>query len=144
MPGIHISIGNQTKKILDKIICQAENRGDLSTTKHILAIFAVVNGCLYSEIASILDISHESIRLGVKAFLLKGPEGLKSSAPPGRPPKLTKSQKRELDKIITQGPVAAGFPGACWRSPMIQHLIYEKFGVFYSVNYICQLLKNMG
>ena len=27
---------------------------------------------------------------------------------------------------------------------MIQELIYEKFGAFYSVNYIAQLLKNMG
>jgi hypothetical protein len=27
---------------------------------------------------------------------------------------------------------------------MIQDLIYERFGVFYSVNYISQLLKNMG
>ena len=52
--------------------------------------------------------------------------------------------QRELDELITEGPVASGFPGACWRSPMIQHLIYEKFGVFYSVNYIAQLLKNMG
>jgi len=27
---------------------------------------------------------------------------------------------------------------------MIQHIIHEKFGVFYSVQYIAQLLKNMG
>ena len=27
---------------------------------------------------------------------------------------------------------------------MIQSLIYERFGVFYSVHYISQLLKNMG
>ena len=38
----------------------------------------------------------------------------------------------------------AGFEGACWRSPMIQHLIYEKYGVCYSVHYISQLLKAMG
>jgi len=34
--------------------------------------------------------------------------------------------------------------GNCWRSPMIQHLIHERFGVFYAVHYISQLLKNMG
>ena len=27
---------------------------------------------------------------------------------------------------------------------MIQKLIYERFGVFYSVHYISQLLRNMG
>mgnify|MGYP002064831989 FL=1 len=46
--------------------------------------------------------------------------------------------------MISQGPQKSGFPGACWRSPMIQWLIYEKFGVEYSVFYIPQLLKSMG
>ncbi len=57
---------------------------------------------------------------------------------------MTKTQKKELDKLITEGPVKAGFPGACWRSPMIQTLIFKRFGVCYSVHYISQLLKNMG
>ncbi|MBU2462204.1 IS630 family transposase [bacterium] len=126
------------------MLSQAENRGDLNTAKRVMAILAVVGGNTYSKIASILKVCEESIRLWVKAFLLKGLEGLKSKKIPGRPPGLTKSQKKKLDKIITEGPTAAGFPGACWRSPMIQSLIYERFGIFYSVNYISYLLKNMG
>jgi transposase len=82
--------------------------------------------------------------LWVKNFLLRGVDGLKTKKYSGRPPKLTKTQKKELDQIITEGPVKAGFPGACWRSPMIQWLIFERFGVEYSVEYIAQLLKNMG
>ncbi|EFK08517.1 conserved hypothetical protein, partial [delta proteobacterium NaphS2] len=50
---------------------------------------------------------------------------------------------KELESLIIEGPTKAGFPGACWRSPMIQTLIYEKFGVQYNVFYISQLLKNM-
>jgi len=46
--------------------------------------------------------------------------------------------------LIEEGPVKAGFSGACWRSPMIQQLIYERFGVYYNVFYIAQLLKNFG
>jgi transposase len=80
----------------------------------------------------------------LQIFLLRGTDTLKSKKSPGRKPALTKSQKRELDKMITDGPSECGFPGSCWRSPMIQKLIYEKFGVFYSVHYISQLLKNMG
>lgn len=95
-------------------------------------------------IAETLKVSEESIRLWVKALLLKGIEGLKSKKSPGRPGKLTRTQKRELDDLITDGPAKAGFSGACWRSPMIQELIYKRFGVFYSVHYISQLLKNMG
>ena len=122
----------------------AQNAGDLRTVKRILAIMAVADGVRYSEIVSTLKISEESIRLWVKAVLLKGLSALKSEKGPGRRSKLSKTQREELDKLITEGPENAGFPGACWRSPMIQVLIYQRFGVFYSVHYISQLLKNMG
>jgi transposase len=144
MSNIRITIGSRTQKKLAKTLQQSQEIGDLRAVKRIMAILAVVNGNRYSDISSILKVCEESIRLWVIKFLLKGPEGLKSRKIPGKPPKLTKSQKKELDKIITEGPTAAGFPGACWRSPMIQNLIYERYGVSYSVNYISQLLKNMG
>jgi transposase len=95
-------------------------------------------------ISTNLKVNEESIRLWVNALLLKGLEGLKSKKSHGRPAKLTKAQRKELDKLLTEGPTKAGFPGACWCSPMIQRLIFERFGVYYSVHYISQLLKNMG
>ena len=61
-----------------------------------------------------------------------------------RPPKLTPTQKAALVTLIEEGPVKAGFSGACWRSPMMQQLIYDRFGVLYNVFYIAQLLKNLG
>lgn len=144
MANIRIALRNKTRRKLEKLYQSAINRGDIATVKRIMAIFAIVSRITFFKISIILKVSEESIRLWVKAFVLEGPDGLRSKKIPGRPSKLTKSQKRELDKIITDGPAAAGFPGACWRSPMIQILIYEKFGVFYSVNYIVQLLRNMG
>jgi hypothetical protein len=46
--------------------------------------------------------------------------------------------------MIAAGPHAAGYPGARWRNPMIQHINHEKFGFFNSLQYIAQLLKSMG
>ena len=123
---------------------QAQNAGDLSMCKRILAILAVSDRTPYSIIAATLKVSKEAIRLWVNTLLFKGVESLKSKKPSGRSSKLTKTQKRELESLIIEGPTKAGFPGACWRSPMIQTLIYEKFGVQYNVFYISQLLKNMG
>jgi transposase len=123
---------------------QAQKAGDLSMCKRILAILAVSDRTPYSIIAATLKVSKEAIRLWVNSHLFKGVESLKSKKPSGRPSKLTKTQKKELESLIIEGPTKAGFPGACWRSPMIQTLIYEKFGVQYNVFYISQLLKNMG
>jgi len=129
---------------MHELLEKAQNNGNLRSAKQIMAVLAVIDGTLYSTIAATLKISEESIRLWVKAFLLKGVKSFKYKKPPGKPSKLTKTQRKQLDKLIIQGPQKAGFSGACWRSPMIQWLIYEKFGVEYSVYYIPQLLKNMG
>lgn len=139
-----MSLRNQTRKECLNLLKSAQRNGDLRMAKRIMALLAVADGTLYSVLAATLKVNEESIRLWVNSFLLKGVAGLKSNKYSGRPPKLTKTQKKELDKIITDGPEKAGFPGACWRSPMIQSLIYDKFGVEFSVHYISQLLKNMG
>jgi transposase len=144
MPGIRISLTTSTSSMLHEMVRNAQQRGDLRTVRRVNGVVAVANGYSPLVIASILNVCAEAIRLWVKAFMLKGPDGLKSNKPPGRPVKLTKSQKQQLDAILTAGPSAAGFTGACWRSPMIQGLIYKRFGVCYSVCYIAQLLKNMG
>jgi transposase len=135
---------NQTRKKCIQLLQQAQNNGDLRKVKRIMAILAVVEGTSYSTIAKTLKVSEESMRLWVNAFLLYGIKSFIYKKSTGRPSKLTKTQRKQLDRLISQGPQKSGFPGACWRSPMIQWLIYEKFGVEYSVYYIPQLLKNMG
>jgi len=135
---------NQTRRKCVKLLQQAQNNGNLRMAKRIMAMLAVADGAPYSVIATTLKVSEESIRLWINAFLLKGVKSFYYKKPAGRPSKLTKTQRKKLDKLISQGPQKSGFPGACWRSPMIQWLIYEKFGVEYCVHYIPQLLKNMG
>jgi transposase len=77
-------------------------------------------------------------------FCCYGLKGAPRQKPTGRPPKLTSTQKAALVTRIDEGPVKAGFHGACWRSPMIQQRMYDRFGVFYNVFYIAQLLKHLG
>lgn len=144
MLRFRLSLYAAQKKALTARLRIAEQLGDIGSVKRILAIQLLCEGVPKKEIASMLKVSAEAVRLWLRGFLLRGVKGLETKKPPGRPSRLTKSQKRELGKIIDQGPAKAGFNGNCWRSPMIQHLIYEKFAVFYSVYYICQLLKNMG
>lgn len=142
--NIRITITKQTVRILENMVNTARMTGDCRTMKRIMAVLSAIDGYTYKTVGSILKVSEESIRLWMKKLLLNGPAGLKSGKPGGRKPKLTKRQKKALKDIIIKGPSAAGFTGACWRSPMIQDLIHKKFNVFYSVNYISQLLRNMG
>ncbi|WP_219340318.1 IS630 family transposase, partial [Spartinivicinus marinus] len=95
-------------------------------------------------VAQVLKVSKEAVRQWLNVYLSSGIKGLLDKHRSGRPSKLTKSQRKELCKLIKDGPGKSGFPGACWRSPMIQHLIKERFNVFYSAKYLSELLKSLG
>ena len=63
---------------------------------------------------------------------------------PGRPAKLTPTQKRRLCALITAGPEAAGFATGCWTSGLLQTLIEQQFGVLYNLHYVVELVRNLG
>jgi transposase len=144
MTSIRISLTRITNKKLSDLYLKARKMGDFRLINRLRAIQSVNSGKTYSSISEILKVSPESIRLWVREFILKGVDSLKLKHSSGRPPKLTGHQKKLLSTMIENGPAQVGYPGACWRSPMIQDLIQEKFKTFYSVAYIAQLLKNMG
>ena len=141
---IKIGLSNAKMRQIQEYREKSANNGDLKGVRRFQALILFFHEVCPSIICSALDISEQSLRSWVRSFILSGPDKLNSRKRRGAPSKLTKTQKKQLCQMIEEGPEAAGFPGACWRSPMVQTLIYEKFGVLYSVNYISQLLKNLG
>jgi len=144
MLNFHLKLTSAQRKSLAEKLKNAKALGDIREVNRVMAILALGEGQDKKAVAATLRVTVESIHGWIKKFLLYGLRGLTSKRSPGRPSNLTKAQKRELAKIIDDGPEKAGFIGNCWRSPMVQELIRERFGVLYSVYYIAELLKNMG
>jgi len=142
----HLILTKVQKEELIKALEMARHFGDLTVVNRILVVLAYAERDDSIEtIASILRVSGEFARAWIKKYIRYGIKVLAfRKRPPGRPTKLTKTERRKLEQIIEEGPQKAGFPGACWRTPMIQKLILKKFNVFFNVHYISQLLKNMG
>jgi transposase len=132
------------RKAVEHQLKTAQHLGNLRQVKHGLAILAVMDGQSLAHVALVLRVHEKTVAAWVCAFCCYGLQGALHKKPSGRPPKLTPTQKAALAELIEAGPVQAGFSGACWRSPMIQQLICDRFGVFYNVFYIAQLLKNLG
>jgi len=76
--------------------------------------------------------------------MLEGADSLAYHWQRGRKPCLTKKQKRPLVELIKSGPLAAGYPTACWTSLLIQQLVLREFGVLYNRHYVCESLRNLG
>src|SRR5713101_9340565 len=132
------------RKEVERHLQTAQHMGHLRQVKYLLAILAVMDGQSFAQVALVLRVHEKTVATWVRMFCCYGLHGAARQKPTGRPPKLTPTQKAALATLIDEGPVKAGFSGACWRSPMIQQMIYNRFGVFYNVFYIAQLLKNLG
>jgi len=133
----------QQEKLLERLH-RAYAGSQLRLVKRIHTILYLTEGKSVAEIAEILCLSEQSVRRYLTAFLLKGLDSLAYRRPPGRPARLTKTQKRTLGQLIDQGPEAAGYDQGCWTSALIQDLILTQFGVEYSPQYLAQFLKNLG
>jgi transposase len=105
---------------------------------------ALAEAMAVSEVAEMLALGEQTVRDYRNHFLWKGLASVAYKRPPGRPSKLTKTQRKELAELITAGPQAACYTSGCWNSPMVQDLIQRHFGVAYHPHYICTLLHNLG
>jgi len=144
MNGIRLSLFAETRAAITKAMNRARALGDVVACNRCRAILSIGDGHQISVVAAVLGVSVGSAGKWIKDFMSFGSSAIFSKKSPGRPSKLSKTQRKELAVAIKEGPEKSGFPGACWRSPMIQDLIQKRFGKFYSVNYISQLLKNLG
>ena len=139
---LHLS--SFTRKQLYRWLQQAYGRGDLRVVRRIQALLALADNQSVQEVAEMLNLGQQTIRDYRNAFLLKGVSSLVYTRPPGRPRKLTPSQRRELATLLKAGPQAAGYTSGCWNTPMIQDLIQSRFGVAYHPHSLATLLHNLG
>ena len=145
MLNFRLVLSKFQRKSLLSALDKALKKGNLTVINRIKTILAVAEEIPFSQIAKILRVNEASIRQWLIKYLTGGLRAITFlKKQPGRPSKLSKNQRKRLKQWIIDGPQNAGFPGACWRSPMIQALIFQKFGVLYNVKYLSDLLKNMG
>ena len=73
-----------------------------------------------------------------------GEVGLSARPAPGRPPKLSDSQKRRLVRILLQGAMDNGYHTELWTTARIAEVISRTFGVRYHRDHIGRLMRTLG
>lgn len=110
----------------------------MAETKRYLAVLGYHDSQSFEQVALVLQVCTQSVRDWITQYLVNGVDRLQGKKSPGRPSRLTKTQKKERSNMMAAGPAAHGFLGACWRTPMIQYVIKNKFGIFYSTIYLSE------
>jgi transposase len=144
MCSVRFSLTTYSRKTVERRLRTAHHQGNLRQVKYLRALLAVGDGRGFAEVAVRLRVQEKTVAAWVGRFCGDGRRGAPPQKPPGRPPKLTPTHKTVLAPRMDAGPLQAGYSGACWRSPMIQQLMYERFGVFYHVFSMAPWLKNLG
>lgn len=141
---VRMTLVRETRKALIQRLQQAYANQTTRLVRRIHALLTLAEGKALDEVAEMLGVGEQTVRDWVHAFLLRGVDSLFYHARPGRPAKLTGSQRQELKGLVLAGPEAAGYSSACWTSGMIADLIHLRFRVEYAPGYVCHLLGLLG
>lgn len=138
-----VTFSHETVKQMKGELRKAYDQGDLRAVRRLSVLIMIGERRGLAIILATWGICQQTVYNWLKAFVTDRWDGLEYGKAPGRPPRLTKTQKRQLSDLIKAGPEAAGYPTGCWTSVLIQNLIYQKFHVLYNRFYVCELLHNL-
>jgi transposase len=139
-----ITFERQTVKQLTHLLQTAFRAGHLAQIKRLTALLLLADQHPVERIATRLGVCKQTIYNWFHAFVLKRWASLSPRRSPGRPAKLTATQKQRLGELIDAGPEAAGYDTGCWNSALLQDLIWREFGRLYNVHYLSELLRSVG
>jgi transposase len=139
-----VRLSSATIKALEQVLRQGYRAGEVRVIRRVQALLEVGAGRPVRVVADRLGLDASTVYGWLHAFRVEGLATLRYGRAPGRPSKLTPSQKHRLCTLLEAGPLAAGYPSGCWSTLFLQDLIQREFGRFYNHHYLATLLRNLG
>ena len=112
--------------------------------RRIAAMARLLRGESTSTIARSLGVCIQSVQRWARIYRLHGEEGLRQIPKSGPHPKLSPEKLARLPELLERGPAAYGFDTPIWTSERIAGLIWSRFRVRYSPDYVKRLLPSLG
>src|SRR6476469_8396322 len=109
-----------------------------------LAVERVRSGLSPAQVAAVLGVHVETVRLWVRTHKAGGDAALAGTPHPGRRSFLTKAQQTRVLKWLADPPTAHGFRTDLWTAGRVAELIQRRFGVAYHPGYLREWLSKRG
>src|SRR5690348_8940144 len=105
--------------------------------RRIAAVARLLRGESTAAVARSLGVCKQSVQRWAAWYRLRGEEGLRRRPKTGGPrPKLARDKLASLPSLLAQGPSAHGFDTPVWTTERIARLIWSRFRVRYSRDYV--------
>ncbi len=110
------------------------------------AVARLQRGETIASVARSLGVCRQSVQRWALSHRLRGEEGLRRRPKTGGPrPKLAHDKLARLPSLLAQGPSAYGFDTPVWTTERIAGLIWRRFRVRYSPDYVKhRLMPRLG
>ena len=108
------------------------------------ALALLDEGLSLNAVARRLGCAPSSVMRWRNTVRRRGERGFHVGASPGRPPKLTAGQRRQLIRVLLQGPLAHGYRTDLWTTARVAAVIQRHFGVQYHADHVGRLLHALG
>ena len=108
------------------------------------AIHLLKRGLTTSAVAEQLGCSHSSVVRWRQICERIGSKGLIPRPIPGRPPRLSVARKRQLQRLLVRGPLAAGYSTDLWTLARIGQMIRRRLRVRYGTCQVWRILRSLG
>jgi len=109
------------------------------------AVDQVKRGAHPEDVATALGMHRKTVYAWLAAERAGGTDALLAKPIPGRPPKLSGDQMRQLYEWIAGGdPRQHTFGLSLWTRDLVRHLIKAKFGFTYTAQGVGKLLRRLG
>lgn len=106
------------------------------------AIGLLKTGLTMEEVSHRVGSSIASVSRWNQAFQEGGAKGLQAKPVPGRPPKLSKSDRQRLLELLRAGAMTYGYPNELWTLKRIARVIRREFDVAYHPHHVWRLLRS--
>jgi len=126
---------NPSQKRRDAVVMEA---------RRLQAVEGFKSGEALAAIARRLGVTRQAVWKWREAYRHRGRSGLQRRQRPGRPPKLSPQQRKQLLRSLTEGADAHGFPTPVWTTPRVASVIWRRFQVRYHPDHIGRLLHGWG
>lgn len=108
------------------------------------AVELLAKGKTCPEVAELVGRSLSSVKRWKGAWRKGGIRAIAAKPHPGPTPRLSPKQKRQLEKILLRGSLAAGYSSDLWTCPRVAEVIRRQFGVKYHADHVWRLLRALN
>ena len=100
-------------------------------------------GWTQRQIAAALGVSESAVSQWLKRARAGGSQALRHRRPPGRPQRLSETQRRQLIGLLERGAEAFGYTGAVWTTKRVAAVVAGEFHIVYHPAHVSRLLRRL-